>query len=289
MNFTEQQQYYLKNYLAALKPTLAGKFFYYCVPFRKKVVLQNMQQVFDSVFNEKEIIKLAQAFYSHVATSLKENLMLRFMTMQQIKNKAEIKGSEYLYELVGNEVKGAIIISGHFGNWEFAPIAGILNFKDFQGRFYFVRKLIATKWVEKILFSRYYQAGLNVIPKKNSLNQVCDVLEKNNAVVFVMDQHASIKAKDGILVDFFGKPAGTFRSPAMIARYTHVPVLPCRSYRNKAGTHVLEFFKRLEWLPAENNKEELALNTRQYNKILEDFIIEYPEQWLWMHKRWKGT
>ncbi len=289
MNFTEQQRQYLKNYIKEMKPTLAGKFFYYCIPFRKKVVLQNMRQVFVGIFNEKEIIKLAQAFYSHIATSLKENLLMRFMTIQQIKNKAEIQGAEYLYELVAHDIKGAIIITGHFGNWEFAPIAGILNFTEFQGRFYFVRKLIATKWIEKILFRRYYQAGLNVIPKKNSLDQVCDALEKNNAVVFVMDQHASIKAKDGIMVDFFGKPAGTFRSPAMIARHTQVPVLPCRSYRRKDGKHVLEFFKRLEWNHAENFKDELAINTRQYNKVLEEFIIDYPEQWLWMHKRWKTT
>lgn len=288
MNFTEQQQHYLKNYINDLKPSLAGKFLYYCVPFRKKVVLQNMQQVFAAIFSHSDIVRLAQAFYSHVATSVKENFLMRFMSTQQIKNKAEIKGAEYLYELVGNEVKGAIIITGHFGNWEFAPIAGILNFHDYQGRFYFVRRLLATKWLEKILFRRYYRAGLNVIPKKNSLDQVCDVLEKNNAVVFVMDQHASLKAKDGISVDFLGKPAATFRSPAMIVRYTQVPVLPCRAYRNKEGKHVLEFFKRLPWLTTENSKEELALNTRQYNKVLEDFIIEYPEQWLWMHKRWKN-
>lgn len=289
MNFTEQQQHYLKKYINDLQPTTAGKFLYYCVPFRKKVVLQNMRQVFGNLFTQDEIIKLAQAFYSHIATALKENLLMRFMSMQQIKGKAEIKGAEYLYELVGNKVKGAIIITGHFGNWEFAPIAGILNFSDYQGRFYFVRKLIATKWIEKILFRRYYQAGLNVIPKQNSLDKVCDALEKNNAVVFVLDQHASLKAKDGITVDFLGMPAATFRSPAMIVRHTQVPVLPCRAYRNKEGKHVLEFFKRLEWLPAANSKEEILINTRQYNKVLEDFILEYPEQWLWMHRRWKNV
>lgn len=287
MKLTDQQSNYVKAYLKKLKPSLTGKFFYYCIPFRKKVVLQNMQQVFGNVFSKAEIIKLAQAFYSHIATSLKENLLMRFMTLDHIKNKAEIKGSEFLYELIGNKVKGAILITGHFGNWEFAPIAGILHFTEYKGRFYFVRKLIATQWIEKILFHRYYQAGLQVIPKKNSLDKVCDVLEKNNAVVFVMDQHASIQAKDGIRVDFFGKPAGTFRSPAMIARYTKVPVLPCRSYRREDGIHILEFFKRLEWNSAENSKEEIELNTRRYNKILEDFIIEYPDQWLWMHKRWK--
>lgn len=288
MKFTEQQTTYLKNYIEELKPSLAGKFFYYCVPFRKKIVLQNMQFVFNTILSPDQITKLAKSFYSHVATSLKENLQMRFMTLQQIKSKAEIKGAEYMYELINNKVKGAIILTGHLGNWEFAPIAGILHFKEFQNRFYFLRKLIGTKWIEKIVFKRYYDAGLNVIPKNNSLDHVCELLENNNAVVFVIDQHASIKAKDGIMVDFFGKPAGTFRSPAMIVRYTNVPILPSRAYRRKDGKHIVEFFKRLEWISASNSKEELKLNTQQYNKIIENFIIEYPDQWLWMHKRWKN-
>ncbi|MEM1243186.1 MAG: lipid A biosynthesis acyltransferase [Pseudomonadota bacterium] len=280
---------YLKNYVAALRPSLGGKFLYYCLPYRKKVVLKNMRDVLGEALSAKEIIHLAKGFYSHVFTSLIENLKMRFMTLEQIKQKARVEGVEHIMKYKHHHIKGAIFITGHFGNWEFAPIAGILNFTEYQNRFYFVRKLIATKWIEKLLFRRYYQAGLNVIPKKNSLDRVCDALEKHNGVVFVMDQHASLRAKDGIMVDFFGRKAGTFRSPAMIARYTNVPVLPVRSYRDKNGIHVLEFFPAYEWIKHENAKQELLLNTRAYNHTLEKFVLEFPDQWLWMHKRWKTT
>ena len=287
--FTQEQINYLKHYVATLKPSLAGKLLYYFVPFRKQVVLSNMRQVFDSIFSEQEIQILAKAFYSHIALSIGENLALRFMTEKQIRARAEVVGEKHMRDLQNNPVKGAILITAHFGNWEFAPIAGILNFKEFQGRFFFVRKTLVNKTIEKILFRRYYQAGLNVIPKKNSLDKVCDALEKNNAVIFVLDQHASLKAKDGILVDFFGKPAGTFKSPAMIAKYMQVPVLPTRSYRRFDGKHILEFFPPMPWKTADNDKEELALNLRTYNAALEKMILEYPDQWLWMHRRWKTT
>lgn len=286
---TPEQIQYLKQYIANIKPSLAGRFFYYCLPFRKKVVLENMRMVFSNILAESEIQILAQGFYGHVARSLKENIFLRLMTKKQIQARAKIIGEKYLYDLMGQKIKGAILITGHFGNWEFAPIAGILNFQQFRNRFYFVRKMIVNKTVEKILFNRWYQAGIKVIPKKNSLEKVCDALEQDNAVVFVIDQHASIKAKDGLLIDFFGKPAGTFKSPALIAQYMKVPVLPSRSYRRADGIHVLEFMPPLPWLHAENEKEEIALNLRQYNKIIEDLILEYPDQWLWMHKRWKTS
>lgn len=289
MTFNSTQIEHLKSYIAAIKPSLAGKFFYHYIPFRKKVVLQNMRQVFDNQLSEQEIQRLALGFYTHIARSLRENLALRFMTEKAIKNRAIVLGQEYLWDLIDYKVKGAILITGHFGNWEFAPIAGILNFPEFRNRFYFVRKTLVNKTVERILFRRYYQSGLNVIPKHNSLYKVCDALETNNAVVFVLDQHASLKAKDGILVDFLGKPAGTFKSPAMIAKFTGVPVLPSRSYRRQDGIHVLEFLPRLTWISKDDEAEEIAANTRQYNQVLEQFIIEYPDQWLWMHKRWKQT
>lgn len=274
------------DYIRSLKPTLAGKFFYYCLPFRKRIILNNMKTVFGDRLTSDEIKNLAQSFYGHIATSLKENILMRFLSEEQIKNKAKVVGEENIEKALAKE-KGVLILTGHFGNWEFAPIAGILNFKLLQGRFYFIRKLIGTKWIEKILFSRYYKAGLNVIPKKNSLRQACEVLEDNSAVVFVMDQHACIGSKDGIKVDFFGKPAGTYRSLATIARNMEVPVIPAQSYRQKDGTHVLEFYPPLEWIEAEKSREALLKNTKIYNEQLEKMILRRPEQWLWMHKRWK--
>lgn len=274
------------DYIRDLKPSFVGKFLYYCLPFRKKVILDNMETVYGELITEEERKKLAQAFYGHLATSIKENILMRFWGDQKIKDKAIVKGDEHVAKVLENN-KGALILTGHFGNWEFAPIAGILNFKLLQGRFYFIRKLIGTKWIEKILFNRYYKAGLNVIPKKNSLPTACDALEQNSAVVFVMDQHACLHFKDGIKVDFFGKPAGTYRSLATIAHNMEVPVIPAQSYRQKDGTHVLEFYPPLEWIDIEKRQEALYQNTKRYNEQLEKMILRFPEQWLWMHKRWK--
>ena len=126
-----------------------------------------------------------------------------------------------------------------------------------------------------------------MIPKKNSLSKACEALEKNSAVVFVMDQHACIASKDGIKVDFFNKPAGTYRSLATIARNMEVPVIPAQSYRNEEGYHVLEFYEPLKWVDAKKSQESLLINTKIYNEQLEKMILRKPEQWLWMHKRWK--
>ena len=137
------------------------------------------------------------------------------------------------------------------------------------------------------LLSNYYRAGLNVIPKKNSLQQVCDALEQNHAVIFVLDQHASLANRDGVAVEFFGKKAGTYRSLATLSRHTGVPVVPAAGYRLDNGRHVLEFFEPIPWQDYGNTKESIYRNTLAYNQALERIILAHPEQWLWLHKRWK--
>jgi KDO2-lipid IV(A) lauroyltransferase len=276
----------IKERVALLQPSLAGRVMYYCAPYRRKVILSNMHTVFGDQLDKHAKKRLMQSFYSHLLTSLKEMVQMRFMSEAKIRKSVEIINHHFLLE-VAAQGQGVLVLTGHFGNWEFAPIGGILKFKEFQGQFHFIRKTLGFKWLERVLFRRYYQAGLHVIPKKNSLNQVCDALEKNHAVVFVLDQHAALANRDGIAVEFFGKKAGTYRSLAMLARQSGIPVIPASAYRKSKGCHILQFHEPIYWQEANSSQEGLYQNTLEYNKAIERIVLEHPEQWLWLHKRWK--
>lgn len=263
-----------------------GRFIYHFLPYRRSVVESNIHQVFGQILTEPQQKHLAKAFYSHLLTSIKEMIALRFMSERKLRERVDVKGYQRLLDIAA-QGRGVLVLTGHFGNWEFAPLGGILNFKQFQGQFHFIRRMLGNKTIEKILFRRYYRAGLNVIPKKNSLPQVCEVLEKNHAVVFVLDQHASLKNRDGVAAEFFGKKAGTYRSLASLARHTGIPVVPAAGYRTDDGRHVLEFFEPILWQDYETTQESIYQNTLLYNQALEQIILAHPEQWLWLHKRWK--
>ena len=270
----------------ALPVSLAGKLMYHGLPYRRSVVMDNIHQVYGERLMHDQKIHLAKAFYSHLLTSIKEMIQLRFMSEKAVREKVEVRGHERLLA-VAAQGRGVLVLTGHFGNWEFAPLGGILNFKQFQGQFHFIRRTLGSKTLERILFKRYFRAGLNVIPKKNSLHQVCDVLEENHAVVFVLDQHASLANRDGIATEFFGKKAGTYRSLASIARHTGIPVIPAAGFRLPNGRHVLEFHEPIVWKDYPSTTESLYQNTLAYNQALERIIMRNPEQWLWLHKRWK--
>lgn len=276
----------MNNSIQTLRVSALGRFVYHCLPYRKAVIQSNINQVFGDTLTLPEKKHLAKAFYSHLLTSIKEMVQLRFLSEQQLRLRVDVRGYEHLLK-IAEQGKGVLVLTGHFGNWEFAPLGGILNFKQFQGQFHFIRRMLGNKRIERILFRRYYQAGLNVIPKKNSLQRVCDVLEQNHAVVFVLDQHASIVNRDGVAVDFFGKKAGTYRSLASISRHTGLPVVPAAGFRLPNGRHVLEFYEPIEWQEYPSVQESIKLNTKAYNEALERIILAHPEQWLWLHRRWK--
>lgn len=276
----------LADKINSLPLSWSGRFLYRYLPYRRKVVMANIAQVFGEHLTTAQQTRLAKAFYSHLATSIKEAIQLRFMSQQKLSERVTVLGHERLLAIAA-ENKGVLVLTGHFGNWEFAPLGGILNFKQFQGQFHFIRRTLGNKTLERILFGRYYRAGLNVIPKQNSLQQVCDALDQNHAVVFVLDQHASIVNRDGIAAEFFGKKAGTYRSLASFSRHTGVPVVPAAGYRLPDGRHVLEFYEPIEWQDYGSTQESIYRNTLAYNQALERIILAHPEQWMWLHKRWK--
>jgi Kdo2-lipid IVA lauroyltransferase/acyltransferase len=276
----------LSQQIDALPVSIAGRLIAACLPYRKRVILENINHVFGDQLTKHQKWHLAKAFYSHLLRSIKETFQLRLMSEKKLMSRVEVKGHEQVLDVAAQN-KGVLILTGHFGSFEFAPIAGISKFKQFSGQFHFIRRKLGNKLIEHILFRRYYQAGLHVITKANALQHVTEALDKNHAVVFVLDQHASIANRDGIAAEFFGEKAGTYRSLATFARHTGVPVVPASSYRKPNGQHVLQFHEPIHWVEHEKNHAAIYENTCTYNRALERIILAHPEQWWWMHRRWK--
>lgn len=276
----------LSDQINALPISKAGRFVAACLPYRKRVILENINHVFGDSLTSQQKWHLAKAFYSHLLCSIKETLQLRLMPEARLLSRVEVKGHERVLA-VAEQNKGVLILTGHFGSFEFAPIAGMLKFKQFSGRFHFIRRKLGNKFLERALFQRYYKAGLHVITKANALQHVTEALDNNHAVVFVLDQHASLVNRDGVAAEFFGKKAGTYRSLATFARHTNVPVVPASSHRTPDGRHILQFHEPIEWKEYEGNHQAIYENTCIYNRVLESMILAHPEQWWWMHRRWK--
>ncbi len=263
---------------------LSGKIIYHLLPVRRAVILDNLRLVYGGQIPEAGIVQLAQAHYAHLWRMLLEFLTYPLMSKTRRHEITRVDNLEALLEAHGRG-KGVLVLTGHFGNFEVATTGGISRFPEARGRFYFIRRPLQPRWVDAYVSRRFQRAGFGVLPKSGSLDWLMQRLEAGDLIVFPFDQHAG--GRDGIPVEFFGHPAGTFRSLALIAQASGAAVVPAASWREPDGTHVLRFEQALEHIHCENFDEEIHRNTRAYNKALERLIVRHPEQWWWVHRRWK--
>ena len=261
-----------------------GKLVYYVLPLRRKVVLENLRRVFAESVSELEIRRLAQAYYAHYASFLGDFVRQTFMSAERRKTWIRVENIESPLR-VHNAGKGILLLTGHFGNWEVSTVAGIRQFPEYRNLLYFVRRPLRPKWLNDFITWRFKQAGLGTLSKRGSLDQILELLAKGAIIVNIFDQHA--RPGEGVAVDFLGSPASTFKSLALLAMETGAPVIPSYSWREPDGTHVLRFEEPLPLIECEDVGEAIRRNTRAYNAALERMLLRHPEQWIWMHKRWK--
>ncbi|MDX1836273.1 lipid A biosynthesis lauroyl acyltransferase [Legionella taurinensis] len=268
-----------------LKITAVGRLMYYLVPLRKRIIMKNIERVF-KCHSKQEKMNLAKAFYSHFLTTLKEIISIRWCNHDKLREGIEIEGLEHLLSAHAQQ-RGVILLCAHVGNWEYAPLLGFPTIAALSGRFYFVRRAIRIKWLQKILFQRFQKANLAIIDSRDMFKHARKLLRDNNVLVFTFDQHASIDGRHGIAVDFFGSKAGTYKTLAFLAGKTGALVVPGATYRLNKKHHVLQFYPALVWKENEDWEQALHDNTRIYNQAIEQFILANPAQWLWPHRRWK--
>ncbi|MFB3896582.1 MAG: lysophospholipid acyltransferase family protein [bacterium] len=256
-----------------------GDFVYSVLHLRRKVVMQNLNMVFG---NEKSIAELkciAKHTYQNFGMTLIEFIRLPITTVLSIKKYIRFDGKQYLDSVLAQN-RGVIVMTGHFNNWELMGAAH--TFSDYKVSVY-ARKL-RNSVVNDLVNGNRTKVGMEVISKQLATREMLKALKTNHIIAFLIDQDAR---SHGIFVDFFGKPASTFRGPASFSVRTKTPILPIFMSRENHAFHLIHIEPPLIPNPEANEDEEIVRLTQAATRILEDYIRRYPDQYFWFHKRWK--
>ena len=232
-----------------------------------------------------EIERLAQAHYAHLWQLVGEFVRFRWLSAANASAPWSASRISTRSSPRSGRGKGVLILTGHFGNWEVATMAGIAHYPELRGRFHFVRRPIKPRWLDALVTRRFNRAGFGVIGKRGSLDAIVSLLERGDVVVFPFDQYAG--GADGIDVEFFGQPAGTFKSLAIIALATGAPVLAGACWRDPTDGTCCASKTGAGRGRRQRQRVDLraprALSTRRSS----DSCCGIPEQWWWVHRRWK--
>jgi len=261
-----------------------GPWIYRLFPFRRRVTMSNLNRAFGTLVPQAQLRRLACAYYAHLMRSMLEMGRLPLMSERRRADWVRVENKE---SPIGahRPDRGLILLTGHFGNWEAATVAALQQFPQYRGKFHFLRRALKPAWFDHYITRRFRRAGFGTLPKRGSMERILELLGEGAIIVFTFDQHAG--RPDGIPVEFLGHPAGTFKSLAILALNTGAPVVPACTWREPDGRHVLRFEDPLPLLEDDDVGKAIRQNTRAYNAALERMLLRHPEQWIWMHRRWK--
>jgi Kdo2-lipid IVA lauroyltransferase/acyltransferase len=178
--------------------------------------------------------------------------------------------------------RGVILLTGHIGAWELSVYAHSINGYPIS----FLARRVDNPLVEQLAESYRTRFGNRSIDKTKSAREVIKTLKSGGAVGILADLNSS--REEGVFCDFFGLQACTTAGVATLALRTGAAVIPgYLVWDEKQRVHRLHFEKPIETIDTGNQKEDIIANTAQYAKALESIIRRYPDQWLWIHRRWR--
>lgn len=187
------------------------------------------------------------------------------------------------YAAAEEKGKGVIFFTGHTGAWEIMPVA----FSLLHHPIYFLARAIHNRRVDELIESYRCATGNRPIQKNQSARIVLRALRDGASVGFLADHNTM--PEEAVFVPFFGKPAATTTGPARMAMRTGAAVVPSYMYWDEAiGRHRLRFEPAVEIAASGDEEADIRENTARFTRALEEFVRAHPEQWMWMHKRWKN-
>lgn len=178
--------------------------------------------------------------------------------------------------------KGVLFLTAHLGNWELSALAHAIKVEPMH----VMVRPIEDPVINDIVQSCRCATGNRVIPKANSARAVLQALKNNEAVGVLVDQNTV--ASEAVFVDFFGKAAASNKGFAQLAMRSDAAVVPGFAWWNdRESRYVLQYFPALEMVSTGNDEADVIENTRRCQAAVEHAVRRHPEQWLWIHRRWK--
>jgi len=244
---------------------------------RWQYVVEILQQRL--ALTREEAIKLGRKIYISFIENSIEMATIPFLTAQEMNDRLRPEGLHYLSEAIAGK-RGAIIISGHYGVWEFIPPWLALN--GFEVTIVVRRQSnkLVDDWMEKMRNAH----GAKTTDSGYGIREILRALREGHCLALMSDQDSGDK---GIFVDFFDNLASTPVGPAQIAIKTGVPIVPVAAHRMPYFPHIFEVHPPIYPENYATKVDGAQLMTQAYTDILESWIRKRPDQWFWLHRRWK--
>jgi len=221
--------------------------------------------------------------YDNLGWTITEVLTLQRDTSQALDWVKEAHNSHYVEELIA-QGKGAVLLSGHYGNWELLASWYVQYFgKRGLRSAYGIAQNMKDKDINSLIARYRRNSNLNVLSKDTSTLEIVKLLKGGSHVYTMPD----VSWAGGLVLPFMGHPCTISVGPAALALLASAPIVPVAIYRKAPFRHEVVFSPPLQVPEEAERRVKMELLTREINAALEKMIAPQPELWFWLHNRWK--
>ena len=246
----------------------------------RRIALRNLEIAWGDELKEEERKTICRNTFNHLARVALELPYVRKMAAADVERFVTFVGTENLREALQGG-RGVLVMTSHFGNWEMMAVA----FSLAHHPVHLVVRLLDNPTLDRLVNGIRARGGNQMIPKKGSIRKVLRLLKQGEAIGLLIDQN--VDWYDGVFVPFFKEIACTNKALAVLALRTGAPVVPAYNVRQPDGRYSVVIEPEVELIRTGDNTKDIEENTALFNRIIEGYVRRNPDQWFWVHQRWK--
>lgn len=266
--------------LARLLCASIGLLAYALYPRLRRVGMRNLEIAFPGK-TRRERRKILRRVYINIGRQMAEFCLLPRYSPENISQAAIYDGFENFAE-ANSRGKGVIFLTAHLGGWEIGSF-----FHSLQGHpLNVVIRPLDNPYLNAMVDAYRTRYGNKTFPKQDFARGLLAALRRGETVGVLMD--TNMTPPQGAFVDFFGVPACTATGVARVAAHSGAAVVPAFTIWDKGlGKYRIRFDPALKLIESGDREADAVANTAAFNRVIESYVTRYPEQWLWVHRRWK--
>ncbi|MFA5904620.1 MAG: lysophospholipid acyltransferase family protein [Desulfobacula sp.] len=246
----------------------------------RTVVLDNLGLAYPNKFSKFEAERLATHIFKNIAGILFEVIWAYEKPRDELFRYFSVKGAEHV-ENARQKGRGILLLTCHMGNFELLvaalPRAGVQKPYGIYRKFDF-------KPLERLMLEMRQRFGATLIPMRGASEKIDAVLRDGGEMGTLLDQN--VDWYKGVFVDFFGRPACTNSGFAKLALRSKAPVVPMYTVR-KGNRFLIEFLPEVPLVETGDKVKDIEINTQNYTSAVESMVRKQPDQYFWVHNRWK--
>lgn len=243
-----------------------------------RIATENLAEAFPEM-DRTDRERIARNCWRHFGEVLLDTLNFRQLGPDAVGREVQYEGLEHLEQACAMG-RGVLVFTGHYGHWELMALM-----QGYIGRpLAFVARPLDNRRLESRLAAIRERSGNRLVYKRSAVRSLLQTIRANGIAGILIDQDAR---HDGVFVPFFRRPASTTPTLALLAIRTGAPIVPFRSVPGPDGSWRIIYQPPMFADPEAERGAEVLRVTAQCTAIIEEWVRDHPELWLWMHRRWK--